>query len=414
MNVAILDGDVSYPPTSGKRLRTLNLMLGLAARHHITYIARGDGDADADEKARVYLAAKGIEARIVDAPIARKKGVGFYGRLLGNLFADLPYSVTSHHNDAIRREVHAFAKTHAVDLWQVEWSGYLYALQGLGRPLHEMPIVLQAHNVDALIWRRYREAEKNALKRWYIAAQWRKFHRFEADAFRAVKRVVAVSAEDAALAREWYGVENVDVVDNGVDVSYFRDVRPRDGSRSILFLGALDWRPNLDALELLLGDIFPAVFRRLPEARLVIVGRNPPAKLRQKIAASPGVELHADVPDVRPYMESSAVMAVPLRIGGGSRLKILESLAAGLPVVSTRVGAEGLALRPGQDYTLADTPGEMAERLVDCLTKPEEYRKQAEAGRDIVASRYDWSSLSDRLERIWERVAAPAKQEAGA
>jgi glycosyltransferase involved in cell wall biosynthesis len=410
MNVVILDGDVSYPPTSGKRLRTLNLMLGLAPRHRITYIARGEGDAAADEEARAYLAGKGIEARIVDAPLARKKGVGFYARLLGNLLDGLPYSVTSHRSEAIRRAVREVAASKPVDLWQVEWAGYLYALQGLGAPLHELPIVLQAHNVDALLWRRYSEAERNALKRWYIAGQWRKFHRFEADAFRAVKRVVAVSAEDAALAREWYGVENVDVVDNGVDVSYFRVVRPRDGSRSLLFLGALDWRPNLDALDLLLGEIFPAVSRRVPEARLVIVGRNPPAKLRQRIAASPGVELHADVPDVRPYMESSAAMAVPLRIGGGSRLKILESLAAGLPVVSTRVGAEGLALRPGHDYTLADTPEEMADRLVDCLSRPEAYRQQAEEGRKIVASRYDWSSLSGRLERVWERVAATAEE----
>ena len=120
-----------------------------------------------------------------------------------------------------------------------------------------------------------------------------------------------------------------------------------------------------------------------------------------------GVELHADVPDVRPFMESSAVMAVPLRIGGGSRLKILEALAAGLPVVSTQIGAEGLAIRPGQDFTLADTSGEMAERLVDCLEQPASYRAQAEEGRLIVASRYDWSTLSDRLERVWERAAAP-------
>src|SRR5665213_1134713 len=117
MNVVILDGDVSYPPTSGKRLRTLNLMLGLAPRHQIRYIARGEGDAAANETARAYLASKGIEARIVDAPIDRKKGFGFYGLLLGNLFAGLPYSVTSHFSDAVRRAVHEFAATHPVDLW---------------------------------------------------------------------------------------------------------------------------------------------------------------------------------------------------------------------------------------------------------------------------------------------------------
>src|SRR5262249_8608746 len=176
------------------------------------------------------------------------------------------------------------------------------------------------------------------------------------------------------------------------------------GSRTILYLGSLDWRPNLDALTLLLDDIFPRVRARVPEARLAVVGRSPPEWLRQRVRSLPGVELHADVPDVRPYLAQSAVMAVPLRIGGGSRLKILEALAAGLPVVSTRIGAEGLALRPGQDYTLADTTQEMSSALVDCLVRPEEARRQAEEGRQTVSGRYDWASLADRLERVGEKA----------
>jgi glycosyltransferase involved in cell wall biosynthesis len=127
-----------------------------------------------------------------------------------------------------------------------------------------------------------------------------------------------------------------------------------------------------------------------------------------------GVELHADVPDVRPHLAASAVMAVPLRIGGGSRLKILEALAAGLPVVSTRIGAEGLALRPGEDFTLADTPEEMAAALLDWLQLPVSARAQAEHGRYTVCAHYDWPMLADRLERVWERaVGAKAVTVAG-
>src|SRR5690349_20843299 len=117
MNVVILDSDVSYPPTSGKRLRSLNLMLGLAPRHRITYIARGEGDTVANERAKSYLAGKGIDARIIDAPIARKKGVGFYARLVGSLFARSPYSVASHTSEVYRRGVREFAAKNAVDLW---------------------------------------------------------------------------------------------------------------------------------------------------------------------------------------------------------------------------------------------------------------------------------------------------------
>ncbi len=401
MKVLIVDSDVSYPATSGKRLRTLNLMLPLARRHQIVYVGRGQGDAEQNGQAIDFLAAHGIEAHIVDDPTPRKKGLAFYARLAANLFSPLPYSVVSHRSAAMKSAIRRLARQQKFDLFQVEWPGYVWATEGLG-----VPVVLQAHNVDTLIWQRFQQTERHLLRRWYIAGQRRKFERFEARVFHAVARVVAVSPEDAALAREKFGVERIDVVDNGVDVQFFAAVerltaRPR---RSILYLGSLDWRPNLDALKVLLDDIFPTVQAHEPDVRLEIVGRHPPAWLRQRLARLPGTELHADVPDVRPYLAGSAVLAVPLRVGGGSRLKILEALAAGLPVVSTRVGAEGLALRPGLDYTLADTPAQQAAALIGCLRKPEQALAQAEHGRQTVRGRYDWHTLADRLERVWEKA----------
>jgi glycosyltransferase involved in cell wall biosynthesis len=398
MNVTIIDGDVSYPTTSGKRLRTLNLLLPLARRHRLTYIARNTDGSDT-KQANAFFADHGIESIIIDDPLPRKKGPAFYARLAANLFSPLPYAVSSHFSEKMRQAVLAHARTHAVDLWQAEFSGYLYTLQGV-----RAPIVLQAHNVETLIWQRFGEAEKQMMRRWFIDQQRRKYERFERRAFASVSRVIVVSPEDADLARQRFGVDTIDVVDNGVDVDYYRDVRPSEHSVDILYLGALDWRPNLDALKLLLDAIFPAVRARLPQARLRIVGRRPPRWLRDRVRDMEGAELHADVPDVRPHLAASAVMAVPLRIGGGSRLKILEALAAGLPVVSTRIGAEGLALRPGGDYTLADTPEDMAAALIDCLQRPATARTQAERGRLTVSAGYDWRTLADRLERVWERA----------
>lgn len=403
MNIVILDSDVSYPPTSGKRLRTLHLMLPLARRHRIRYLARGRGDVEQNRAAVAFLANHGIEATILDHSPAEMRRLGFYLNLAANLASPLPYSVVRHHSEPFRRAVAEATAGQRIDVWQVEWSGYLYAV-----PDHRVPVVLQAHNVDSLIWQRYREAESHPLRRWYIGRQWRKFLRFEAEAFRRATRVVTVSDEDAALARQLYGCDHLDVVDNGVEVARFRDLSPAPGSQTILFLGSLDWRPNLDAVTVLLQDIFPAVHARVPDVRLAIVGRSPPDWLRRRVACVSGVELHADVADVRPYLERSAVMAVPLRIGGGSRLKILESLAAGLPVVSTRVGAEGLMLRAGHDYTPGDRPEAMADALVEALLRPEEARAQGERGRATVAARYDWSLLADRLEQVWQAARARA------
>lgn len=402
MNIAIIDGDLCYPPTSGKRLRSLNLLLPLAARHHLTCLMRGHSDADENRRCREYLGDHGIEPIIIDDPLPAKKGVGFYARLAGNLASPLPYSVASHHSDRFRRAVHEFAARLPVDLWQLEWSGYLYAVEGLPGP-----VVLQAHNVDSLIWKRYHETAGGWLRRWYVRGQWKKFERFEAEAFRRANRVVFVSHEDAALAREWFGITNADVVDNGVDVAGYATVRPTPGSHAVLYLGSLDWRPNLDAVDLLLGDIFPKVRSAVPDATLLIVGRKPSEALVKRAREVPGVELHADVPDVRPFLARSGAMAVPLRIGGGSRLKILEALACGLPVVSTRVGAEGLCLRPGHDFTLADSNDDMAAALTRALVQPAEAFAQAHQGQATVAGRYDWSALAEKLERVWEK-AMPA------
>jgi glycosyltransferase involved in cell wall biosynthesis len=385
---------------SGKRLRTLNLITRLAKRHRITYICHRNADEDEARVASVYFRSQGIETIVVDRAVPSKSGPAFYARLAANLASPLPYSVASHSSRALREAVQRHAASNHVDLWQVEWTPYAEALRGLKDKRH----LIVAHNVESMIWERYHETETNALKRWYIGHQWKKFERFEKHAFAEADGVVAVSSPDAEIIRGRFGATRVDVVDNGVNTAYFE--RTPDAERQggqILFLGSLDWRPNLDAVELLLDRIYPAVRAAEPSARLVIVGRNPPAWLVGRAAAAAGVEVHGSVPDVRPFMASSAIMAVPLRIGGGSRLKILEALSTGLPVVSTRVGAEGLDLEPGRDLTVVEEIDRVAIALVDALRNPREAREKAERGRGVVLSRYDWDTLADALERSWVR-----------
>jgi polysaccharide biosynthesis protein PslH len=193
----------------------------------------------------------------------------------------------------------------------------------------------------------------------------------------------------------------VDVVDNGIDRNYFEAVQPDPDPATILFLGSFDWRPNLDAVGLLLDRIFPTVRVAEPAARLLLVGRRPPQALVRRIADIPGVELHGDVADVRPFLATSGIMVVPLRIGGGSRLKILEATACGLPVISTRVGAEGLELVPGEHYLAADEPEVMSEALVSWIRDPRPARAMADRTRAFVFERYDWNKLAERLERVW-------------
>lgn len=405
MHAVIIDGDISYPPTSGKRLRTLHLMLRLARRHRLTYIARGSGCPSEHREAAAFLRDHGIDTVLVEDPLPRKSGPGFYPRLAANLLSPLPYSAASHQSQRMRQAVAEYAVRHRVDLWQFEWTPYVGTL-----PRPAAPRVLIAHNVDTLLWERYHATERHPLKRWYIRGQWRKFERLERRVFAEVDHVVAVSPEDADLVRAQFGVERVDVVENGIDRSFFADVRAAGSPSTLLFLGSLEWRPNLDAVRLLLDSIFPAVRAAVPGARLVIVGRNPPGWLGQRVRAIAGVELHGNVADVRPFLAASGVLAVPLRIGGGSRLKILEALACGLPVVSTRIGAEGLCLKPGRDLVVVDSAEQMAAALIECIRDPQRTHRLAESGRRLVLDRYDWEVLAGKLEAVWEKCLAPVRE----
>ena len=398
MHITIIDGDVSYPATSGKRLRTLNLMLQSAQRHRITYIGRCDFREIDTEPVSEFFTEHNIESILVHAPLPRKSGKMFYARLAGNLLSPKPYSVASHGSSTMKRIVREFARHNDVDLWQFEWPPYMATLDGCK---DRAPRVVVAHNVDSLIWQRYYETANGMFKRWYLKQQWKKFVSYERKAFQKAHHVIAVSEDDADIIRTKFGMFNVDVVDNGIDRQFFEQSQGTRQENTLLFLGALDWRPNLDAVDLLLEKIFPVVRQQLPDAKLHIVGRHPGDGLSKRITETEGVELHADVPDVRPFLAESSVMAVPLRIGGGSRLKILEALACNCPVVSTSVGAEGLRLEPGRDYILAE-PDAMADALVQVLQDPQPAQAMTESGREVVLGEYDWSVLAKIQEEIWE------------
>jgi glycosyltransferase involved in cell wall biosynthesis len=407
LNVAVLDEELPFPLTSGKRIRTFNLLARLADRHRVTVLCHKNPDpreaAEADDAFREI----GVETVVVDRAVPPKSGAGFYARLAGNLLSPLPYSVATHSSPALAEAVRGFAASNPVDVWHCEWTPYAQALRdALGSQLASARWTVMAHNVESLIWQRYTEAADGTMKRWYIRRQWRKFTRFERWAYRAATAAVAVSREDAELMRAEFGAERVQVVENGVDVSYFRPQRDvdRDPAR-MLFLGSLDWRPNQDAATLLLDEILPRVRAAVPHATAALVGRRPPDWLRAKVGATSGAELHPDVPDVRPFLARCGFLAVPLRIGGGSRLKILEALAAGTPVVSTHVGAEGLELTPARDLVVTETPAEMAAAAIAAIQRPEELRETAESGRRQVLARYSWDLLAERLNAVWQSVA---------
>lgn len=396
-HIAVLDEEIPFPLTSGKRLRTFHLLSRLSQEFRITFVTHRQVEPSEQRIAEEAMRDAGIAVRVVDWAIPAKSGLKFYGRLLANQFSSLPYSVATHASSAMAREIQKLVREDRPDLWHAEWTPYARLLAVVKEPW-----VVMAHNVESLIWQRSAEVETQPFKKWVLSEQWRKFERFETWACRSASKTITVSNEDAKLMAERFGVGNTEVVDNGVDTKHIRPAEARDRDPfKVLFLGSLDWRPNLDGVRWMLEKIWPEVRRQESRAMFQVVGRKPPRDLQAVIEKTPGVELHADVPDVRPFLESAGMMAVPLRIGGGSRLKILEALAAALPVITTTVGVEGLRLRHQEHVTIADKPNDFAEAILDTTAYHQLACRMASRGRMTVEREYDWEMLAARLGGIW-------------
>ena len=399
MKVLVLDEALPWPPDSGKRIRTWALLTRLAREAEITLCVHAEGPVSSDGERACREAGLGLLA-VPRRPL-EKGGPRFAWDLARNLLTRAPYMAMAHRTSAMRAAVADLAAGERPDLLHVEWTPYVVNVpEGLG-----LPVVVSAHNVESDIWARYRAHARGLLRRAYVAVQHRKVERFERRVLAQADAITAVSAGDAERIRSWAGQPDVTVVENGVDGAYFAP-RPDVAAepRTTLFTGSLDWRPNQDAVVWYLDAIHPLVRARAPDARFVVVGRNPPAWLVEQVRGVPGAEVHPSVPDVRPFVARAALNVVPLRIGGGSRLKIPEALAMARPVLSTTVGAEGLDL--GDAVVLRDEPQAFADAVLDAFARPDAWDARARAGRDLVLARYEWGRLAPRLLEVWRRVAA--------
>jgi glycosyltransferase involved in cell wall biosynthesis len=401
MRILVVDEEIPWPLNSGKRLRTFNLLQSLASRHEIHFVCRqhqGTENNNPDALLRY-----GIQPHVVRDPILKKEGGRFYLALLKNIISPYPYSVSSHYSEVLVRKVQKLAQELQFDLIHCEWTPYAINIRKL---FASHPTLVDAHNVEAMIWKRNYLVEKNLLKKAFIYLQWKKMAAFEKKFFPQFTRCVAVSQQDAEIIKESTQSNKVDVVSNGVDISYFsQSASPATSiakAGDLVFTGSLDWRPNVDGILYFLEHIFPGFQQRYPGSVFHIVGRNPMPILFEKVNGLRNVNLAGMVEDVRPYMHQGAIYVVPLRVGGGSRLKILEAFSMELPVVATSVGAEGLDVVHRKHLLLADTPTDFIEAMDQLLQDKEQAKGIAEQGRQLVVNQYQWQVLAERLEKNWQ------------
>jgi glycosyltransferase involved in cell wall biosynthesis len=372
-------------------------MKHLAQRHDISWISR---QLEGSVYSRREFEALGIRTLIVDRPVRKKSGPRFFLSLMANAFSAYPYVVSSHFSKQMAAEVERLCLSQTFDLVHCEWTPYAANMP----PMMSHPTVAMAHNVESVVWRRYQQVERNPLRKLFMGLQAGKMERFERQALPRFSRIISVSDQDKKIISRWVSQDKVAVVPNGVDTDFFRKESLTEAPESLVFVGSLDWRPNVDGVVYFLDQIWPLVRSNSPGARLAIVGRNPLPALKSRIAGEQGVEVHGSVEDVRPFLNLAQVCIVPLRIGSGSRIKILEAFAMETPVVATSVGAEGLEVADGKHLLIADNPADFADAVKKLFLNPSHRQSLSFEGRRLVVERYSWPMLAKQLETEWQKA----------
>jgi glycosyltransferase involved in cell wall biosynthesis len=389
MKILWVKTDFLHPTTRGGQIRTLEMVKRLHARHELHYATLDDGrNAEGRRRAGEYSSKQYTVPHIAPP----RRSLAFAGQVLAGTFSRLPVAISRFQSDAMRRLVSELIRKEHFDSIICDFLVSAVNFDDVA------PCVVFQHNVETIIWQRHAENAPDPLRRAYFGLQAKRMFEFERDVCRKATGVVAVSESDARLMESMFGVEDVRTVPTGVDVDYFVPRGKAASVADLVFVGSMDWMPNSDGMLYFVREVLPLIRAKRPNCTLAIVGRDPGPEISAIAAADAKIQVTGTVPDVRPYLWGSAVSIVPLRIGGGTRLKIYEAMAARTAVVSTTVGAEGLAVRSPEHIRLADTPAGFAETCLEMLDDAVERDRMVDSAWNLVSSEFSWDRVVQSFE----------------
>jgi glycosyltransferase involved in cell wall biosynthesis len=381
-----------FPTDSGGKIRTTQILRGLkGGRFEVELLM--PSTAEEREQFRPEIEQACDMFRTWRA--SRRTRVFSTIRRASYLLHRFPVSVASDNDARGRREVRdAIAQSPDVIVFDFPHSAVLAPVELTG------PSVLFTHNIEAEIFKRHVIVARNPLARAIWGDQYRKMLKFERQTLRRFTRVVAVSERDREFFANEFGIETSRAIPTGVDTEFFRYEAPAD-DKQVVFCGSMDWMANVDGIEFFHDKVWPEICGRVPGARMKVVGRTPPESLVRRIAAiSPDWQFTGFVDDVRDHVAGAAAFVIPLRVGGGTRIKAFEAMAMGTPVVSTSIGIEGLPVEDGTHYLNADSQTEMAARVTELLQNPELRNRLSRSARELVESRFGFRNAAAVFEEI--------------
>ncbi len=401
MKLLWLNSGLLLPLDKGGKLRTWHLMRHLARRHDITFVSFSEPHERPEDRAGM----RDVASRLVTVPRSdpAKGTAAFYMDAGRHILDSVPYAVAKYRSQEYTAAVQRLLREAAFDAIVCD---FLPPVLNLPEQL-PCPAILFTHNVEAEIWRRHADNAANPVSRFLLGQQWQRMLRFERDALARFDLVLAVSDADRhTFARLYPGAlkRPAHVVQTGVDTAFFAPLPAETARRAhLVFTGSMDWLPNEDGMLYFVRDILPRIRQVEPETTLSIIGRAPTPAVK-RLAEQPGIDVTGRVDDVRPHIANGSVYVVPLRIGGGTRLKIFEAMAMGKAVVSTTVGAEGLPVTHGQDVLIADEPARFAQAVVHMIRDADDRRRIEHAARQLVVEKYDWGAVAVDFEAALEHA----------
>ncbi len=380
------------PPDSGGKIRSFHIAKELAKNHQVTLFTFYVEEPN-DEHPKLAP----VFEKVVTHPLKISSGRGF-GEALGYLahfFAPLPHSLSKYCRPEVARHLREVLLAEKYDIILCDFVNAAPVVPfDLG-----IPVVTFTHNVEAMIWKRHWEVAVNPVWKFVFQREYEKMRKAELDYLRRSVHVLTVSDTDTDFFAKDINPAKITTIPTGVDTDYFQ---PADGEEpeSLVFTGSMDWMPNEDGILYFVEAILPLIRKPRPNTKLWVVGRRPGKKILALAESDPGIAVTGRVEDIRPSIAKGSVYIVPLRVGGGTRLKIFEAMAMGKAVVSTTIGAEGLPVTNGSDIVLADEPKHFADAVCRLLGSPEERKLIGDAARRLVEEKYSWGAVARHVESV--------------
>lgn len=396
---------VPYPPRGGALQRNYNLLREVSREHQVDLITLNQkallSTREKIEESKSVVSDLCNKLEVFDIPSDKSK-IRWYMLLILNIFSSLPYSVWRYKSKPMTRAVQGAIASEHYDAVHVDTVDLAQYVMSLSAP----PRLMNHHNVESVVLFRRAKNETNLLKKAYLYLQAVKLRRYEAVVVREFETNAVVSKQDGDALRRISSDVNITLVPNGVDTDYFKPLGTTRKKASVIFVASLDWYPNVDAVRYLIRDIWPKMKASIPDCEMDLIGAPPPRFVLDFARRNSDFKVHGFVEDVRPPIDSASVYIVPIRVGGGTRLKILDAMAMGKAIVSTSIGCEGIDVKDGEHIMIADTPDKFVDRVKTLIQDAQLRQRLERNARERALEMYSWTRIGPELVQAYNFISA--------